>query len=69
VQAIVAKLGYSEEEVCNYVKTDRNSFVGVLYQKFLDDQHDKSEMLKRSQMFKNVSTASGDHSISAKMPI
>lgn len=37
VSMIVQKLGYSEEEVKRYVKNDPNSFVGVLYQKLLDD--------------------------------
>ena len=37
VQTIVQKLGYTEEEVRKYVANDKNSFVGVLYQKLLED--------------------------------
>lgn len=37
VQTIVTKLGYSESEVRKYVLNDKNSFVGVLYQKLVDD--------------------------------
>ena len=31
VQTIVQKLGYTEDEVRQYVANDKNSFVGVLY--------------------------------------
>jgi hypothetical protein len=41
VQTIVNKLGYSDNEVRKYVLHDRNSFVGVLYQKLVDDQLEK----------------------------
>ena len=41
VQTIVTKLGYTEDEVRKYVTTDRNSFVGVLYQKLLEDQNER----------------------------
>jgi len=34
---IVNKLGYTESEVRKYVLNDKNSFVGVLYQKLVDD--------------------------------
>ena len=34
---IVQKLGYNESEVKKFVKTDPNSFVGVLYSKLIDD--------------------------------
>jgi len=37
VQIIVDKLGYAPDEVQRFVHTDANSFVGVLYQKLLDD--------------------------------
>jgi hypothetical protein len=37
VQTIVQKLGYTDDEVRKYVATDKNSFVGVLYQKLLED--------------------------------
>jgi hypothetical protein len=37
VQIIVDKLGYAPEEVERFVIHDSNSFVGVLYQKLLDD--------------------------------
>jgi len=37
VQTIVTKLGYTADEVRNYVVNDKNSFVGVLYQKLVDD--------------------------------
>lgn len=37
VSTIVNKLGYTESEVRKYVLNDKNSFVGVLYQKLVDD--------------------------------
>lgn len=37
VHTIVNKLGYTENEVRKYVLNDKNSFVGVLYQKLVDD--------------------------------
>jgi len=37
VNTIVNKLGYTESEVRKYVLNDKNSFVGVLYQKLVDD--------------------------------
>jgi len=37
VQTIVTKLGYTDSEVRKYVRKDKNSFVGVLYQKLLND--------------------------------
>jgi len=44
VQTIVTKLGYTEEEVHKYVLNDKNSFVGVLYQKLVDDQIEKQSL-------------------------
>ena len=41
------KLGYTEDEVRKYVETDKNSFVGVLYQKLLDDQNDRKMMMEK----------------------
>ena len=43
----MSKLGYTEEEVKKYVTTDRNSFVGVLYQKLLDDQNERKLLLEK----------------------
>lgn len=37
VQTIVQKLGYTDNEVRKYVRKDKNSFVGVLYFKLLND--------------------------------
>lgn len=37
VQTIVYKLGYTDNEVRKYVRKDKNSFVGVLYFKLLND--------------------------------
>lgn len=37
VQTIVTKLGYTDSEVRKYVRKDKNSFIGVLYQKLLND--------------------------------
>lgn len=37
VSTIVNKLGYTDSEVRKYVLSDKNSFVGVLYQKLVDD--------------------------------
>ena len=37
VQTIVTKLGYTEQEVRKYVRQDKNSFVGVLYSKLVND--------------------------------
>jgi|LauGreDrversion4_2_1035121.scaffolds.fasta_scaffold439680_1 hypothetical protein len=37
VNTIVNKLGYTDNEVRKYVLNDKNSFVGVLYQKLVDD--------------------------------
>ncbi len=37
VQTIVQKLGYTDSEVRKYVRKDKNSFVGVLYFKLLND--------------------------------
>ncbi len=37
VQTIVQKLGYTDSEVRKYVRKDKNSFVGVLYYKLLND--------------------------------
>ena len=52
VQTIVQKLGYTDDEVRKYVATDKNSFVGVLYQKLLEDQNDRKLMMeKQSQLF------------------
>lgn len=48
VQTIVQKLGYTEEEVRKYVANDKNSFVGVLYQKLLDDSNDR-KLLQEKQ--------------------
>ena len=42
VQTIVTKLGYTADEVRSYVQNDKNSFVGVLYQKLVDDQREKN---------------------------
>lgn len=58
VQTIVTKLGYTESEVRKYVRKDKNSFVGVLYQKLLNDQNSK---------FDNSTNSMND--ISAKLPI
>lgn len=54
VQTIVQKLGYTDAEVRNYVATDKNSFVGVLYQKLLEDQNDRKLMMeKQSQLLQH----------------
>lgn len=37
VQTIVTKLGYTDSEVRKYVRKDKNSFVGVLYAKLLNE--------------------------------
>ena len=37
IQTIVTKLGYTDSEVRKYVRKDKNSFVGVLYHKLLND--------------------------------
>ena len=73
---IVQKLGYSEDEVKRYVKNDPNSFVGVLYQKLLDDQIEKqAQMDKYNQHIKTANgmthsiSNSSEHNISAKLPI
>ena len=51
VQTIVQKLGYTEDEIRRYVLTDKNSFVGVLYQKLVDDQNEKRLLMeKQNQM-------------------
>ena len=47
MKTIVSKLGYTEEEVRKYVMTDKNSFVGVLYQKLLEDQAERKLLLDR----------------------
>ena len=47
MQTIVQKLGYTEQEVRKYVATDKNSFVGVLYQKLVDDQNDRKVIMER----------------------
>ncbi len=39
----MTKLGYTDTEVRKYVKKDKNSFVGVLYHKLLNDHIDKTE--------------------------
>ena len=41
VSTIVQKLGYTEDEVRNYVTKDKNSFVGVLYFKLVEDQTER----------------------------
>jgi hypothetical protein len=41
VQTIVTKLGYTDAEVRKYVRKDKNSFVGVLYHKLLNDNLEK----------------------------
>jgi hypothetical protein len=41
VETITSKLGYTHEEVVKYVTHDKNSFVGVLYQKLLEDQNER----------------------------
>ena len=41
VQIIVARLGYTDAEVRKYVRKDKNSFVGVLYHKLVNDQREK----------------------------
>lgn len=41
VQTIVTKLGYTDSEVRKYVRKDKNSFVGVLYHKLLNDNLEK----------------------------
>lgn len=78
VQTIVQKLGYTEEEVRNYVTKDKTSFVGVLYQKLVDDQHDRKVLMERQnqivqkqlQLQQNLSQNTGsEHNISAKLPI
>lgn len=48
VQTIVTKLGYTDSEVRKYVRKDKNSFVGVLYQKLLNDQLEKTENVSRN---------------------
>lgn len=54
VQTIVQKLGYTDTEVRNYVATDKSSFVGVLYQKLLEDQNDRKLMMeKQSQLLQH----------------
>ena len=54
VQTIVQKLGYTDAEVRNYVATDKSSFVGVLYQKLLEDQNDRKLMMeKQSQLLQH----------------
>lgn len=40
IQTIVSKLGYSPDEVKKYIK-EENSFVGVLYNKILEEQTQK----------------------------
>lgn len=62
VQTIVQKLGYTDNEVRKYVRKDKNSFVGVLYFKLLND-------LTQNNNFQNSSNSSGLHEISAKLPI
>lgn len=47
VQTIVQKLGYTEDEIRRYVLTDKNSFVGVLYQKLYDDQNEKRMLMEK----------------------
>ena len=47
VQTIVQKLGYSEEEVRNYVAKDKNSFVGVLYNKLVEDQTERRLIVEK----------------------
>ena len=77
VQTIVQKLGYTEQEVRKYVATDKNSFVGVLYQKLVDDQNDRKVIMERQnqqlmqrQLQLNLSqNTASDHNISAKLPI
>ena len=79
VQTIVQKLGYTEEEVRKYVANDKNSFVGVLYQKLLDDSNDRKllqekqnqQMMHRQlQLQQNLSqNTASDHNISAKLPV
>ena len=63
VQTIVTKLGYTEQEVRKYVRQDKNSFVGVLYSKLVNDQGGRNH-------FQTSSTSSHNlHDISAKLPI
>ena len=77
MQTIVQKLGYTEQEVRKYVATDKNSFVGVLYQKLVDDQNDRKVIMERQnqqlmqrQLQLNLSqNTASDHNISAKLPI
>ena len=77
VHTIVQKLGYTEDEIRRYVLTDKNSFVGVLYQKLYDDQNEKrmlmekqNQMIQRQLAAQNMSSnTASDTSISAKLPI
>jgi len=50
VTTIVTKLGYSKDEIYKYVTTDKNSFVGVLYHKLVEDLADRQSLFtKRDQ--------------------
>ena len=58
----MTKLGYTDSEVRKYVRKDKNSFVGVLYHKLLNDQSDK-------RVGDQSTNSSNMHEISAKLPI
>jgi hypothetical protein len=66
---IVQKLGYGEDEVRKYVRHDPDSFVGVLYQKLLEDQLDRTAEHNQKGNPMTQSISSSEHNISAKLPI
>ena len=57
----MTRLGYTDAEVRKYVLKDKNSFVGVLYFKLLNDQKSKHEQQLTNSTYSNE--------ISAKLPI
>lgn len=61
---IVTRLGYTDTEVRRYVRKDKNSFVGVLYNKLLADQRGEKNPDTRSTL-----SLQNSHEISAKLPI